>query len=227
MDKAPAPSLLPIFRSQQQAEILALILGDPDGEHTLADLVARTKTPYASVHREIERAENAGLTTSRLVGRTRLVRANTNSPYFGGLAEVLVRAFGVPWVLGSALAEVEGIDEAYVYGSWAARFNGEDGDRPVGDVDVLVLGKPDRDRLYAAVSSAEVRLGRQIQVTIRASDWLTTGSGTFFDTVASRPMVAVPLPSSGTARAGRRARSAEQSGRPSSRSKSPTSRRPR
>ena len=195
MDKSPAPSLLPIFRSQQQAELLALILGDPSVEHTLTDLSAQTGTPYASVHREIERAESAGLTISRLVGRTRLVRANEASPYFVGLADVLVKAFGAPWVLANALAHIAGIDHAYIYGSWAARASGEAGQRPVGDIDVLILGKPDRDTLYAAASNAEQRLGRSIQITIRASDWLTTGSGTFYDTVVARPMV--PLPISG------------------------------
>ena len=193
MDRAPTPSLLPIFRSQQQAELLALILGDPSIEHSLAQLTERTGIPYASVHREVERAEAAGLVTSRLVGRTRLIRADPASPYFSGLSDVLVKAFGVPWVLGEALAGVGRIDAAYVYGSWAARFSGEEGDRPVGDIDLLVLGGPDRDGVYAAASSAERRLGRPVQVTIRSADWLTNGNGTFHDTVAGRPMVPVPL----------------------------------
>ncbi len=140
-----------------------------------------------------ERAEASGLITSRLVGRTRLIRADPASPYFSGLSDVLVKAFGVPWVLGQALADVGRIDTAYVYGSWAARFSGEEGDRPVGDIDLLVLGGPDRDQLYAAASSAERRLGRAVQVTIRSTDWLTEGSGTFHDTVAGRPLVPVPL----------------------------------
>ena len=193
MDRAPTPSLLPIFRSQQQAELLALILGDPSIEHSLAQLAERTGIPYASVHREVARAVAAGLVTSRLVGRTRLIRAEPASPYFSGLSDVLVKAFGVPWVLGQALAGVSGIDAAYVYGSWAARFSGEEGDRPVGDIDLLVLGGPDRDEVYAAASSAERRLGRVVQVTIRSTDWLTKGSGTFHDTVAGRPMVPVSL----------------------------------
>ena len=145
MDKAPTPSLLPIFRSQQQAELLALILGDPATEHSLTQLTERTGTPYASVHREVQRAEAAGLVTSRLVGRTRLIRADPVSPYFSGLSDVLVKAFGVPWVLAQELTGVGGIDNAYVFGSWAARFSGEEGDRPVGDIDLLVLGSPDRD----------------------------------------------------------------------------------
>lgn len=189
----PTPSLLPIFRSQQQAELLALILGDPSIEHSLAELTERTGIPYASVHREVERAVAAGLVTSRLVGRTRLIRAETGSPYFDGLSDVLVKAFGVPWVLGQALARVREVAAAYVYGSWAARFSGEEGGRPVGDIDLLVLGAPDRDEVYAAVSAAEHRLGRAVQVTIRAEDWLVEGAGTFHDTVAGRPMVPVPL----------------------------------
>lgn len=72
--------------------------------------------------------------TSRLVGRTRLIRPDSSSPYFNGLSDVLVKAFGVPWVLGKALAGVSDIDAAFIYGSWAARFSGEEGDRPVGDM---------------------------------------------------------------------------------------------
>ena len=104
---------------------------------------------------------------------------------------MLVKDFGVPWVLGQALTGVGGIEAAYVYGSWAARFSGDEGDRPVGDIDLLVLGGPDRDDVYAAPSSAERRLGRAVQVTIRSTDWLTEGNGTFHDTVAGRPMVPV------------------------------------
>lgn len=227
MEKSPAPSLLPIFRSQQQAELLALILGDPSTEYTLTDLAARTGTPYASVHREIERAESAGLTTSRLVGRTRLVRASEASPYFVGLADVLVKAFGAPWVLGSALADISGIDHVYIYGSWAARASGEAGQRPVGDIDVLVLGKPDRDVLYAAASKVEQRLGRSVQVTVRAGDWLTTGSGTFYDTVVARPMIPVPLAVTRTDQVDRSTAGRQRPAQRQEQSKVPTPRRRR
>ena len=193
MDRTPTPSLLPIFRSRQQAELLALVLGDPAIEHSLVELAERTGIPYASVHREVERARAAGLLTSRLVGRTRLVRADALSPYFDGLSDILVKAFGVPWVIGQALDTIVGIDAAYIYGSWAARFSGEEGDRPVGDVDLLVLGVPDRDAVYAAASETERRLGRPVQVTIRSTNWLTEGSGSFHDTVVGRPMVPVSL----------------------------------
>ena len=193
VDRQPTPALLPILRSQQQGEILALLLGDPDLELSLTEIAARTGTPHASVHREIERAEQAGLVVTRKVGNTRLARANTASPYYAGLAEVLTRAFGVPAVLAAALRPVNGIAAAYLYGSWAARHDGQTGQRPVGDIDVLILGAPDRDQLYAALGDAEKRLGRPVQATIRGADWLDRGSGGFHDTVTSRPLLRLTL----------------------------------
>jgi DNA-binding transcriptional ArsR family regulator len=193
VDRKPAPSLLPILRSQQQGEILALVLGDPALELSLTEIASRTETPHPSVYREIQRAEQAGLVTTRKVGNTRLVRANTASPYYSGLTEVLTRAFGVPAVLAEVLRPLRGITGAYIYGSWAARHKGQAGLRPVGDIDVLILGEPDRDELYAALGAAEERLGRPVQATIRAPAWLASGTGSFHDTVTSRPLFDLAL----------------------------------
>jgi DNA-binding transcriptional ArsR family regulator len=194
VDRKPAPSLLPVLRSQQQGEILALLLGDPELELSLTEIAERTHAPHPSVYREIQRAEQAGLVTTRKVGNTRLARANTESPYYAGLAQVLTRAFGVPAILAEVLGSLQGITEAYVYGSWAARHEGVTGPRPVADIDVLILGDPDRDQLYTALSDAETRLGRPVQATIREPGWLESGTGAFHDTLTSRPTLKLDVP---------------------------------
>jgi DNA-binding transcriptional ArsR family regulator len=191
--RGPTPSLLPILRSRQQGEILTAVLGDPEIEVTLATLAEQLQLPYPSVHREIERAEQAGLVVSRRLGNLRLVRANPDSPYYAGLTDVLLKAFGPPAVVGSELADVPGVEDAFIFGSWAARYHEQQGPRPVGDIDLLVLGDANRDALYEATARASAKLGREVQVTIRKAGWLTTGTGTFHDTVTSRPLVAVPI----------------------------------
>jgi len=103
--------------------------------------------------------------STRRVGRTRLVSANTDSPYFVALRQLLVAAFGVPGRLRAALVGLGGIEEVQIFGSCTARWYGESGARPVGDIDVLVQ--------------------------IRAPGWLTSGTGTFHDTVTARPMLKV------------------------------------
>ncbi|MEE9416534.1 MAG: patatin-like phospholipase family protein [Acidimicrobiales bacterium] len=92
-------------------------------------------------------AEQAGIVKSRRVGNTRLISADTRSPYFDGLSDILVKAFGPPVVIADALMTVSGIEEAYIYGSWAARYSGVAGERPVHDIELLVLGTADRDSL--------------------------------------------------------------------------------
>lgn len=187
------PPLLPILRSQQQGEILAAILGAPDDEFSVAGLGRLTGAAYPSVHREVERAERAGIVQSRRLGNVRLVRANTSSPYFEGLASILVRAFGPPAVLGRALSGIDGIESAFLFGSWAARFSGQDGERAVNDLDLLVLGDPERNDLFEATAQASQALGREVQVTIREPGWLADGDGPFHDTVTSRALVSIDL----------------------------------
>ena len=156
MEVRSAPSLLPILRSRQQGEVLTYLMCDPDRETSMSELAHRVGVPLSSVHREVERAEAAGIITSRRLGNTRFVRADTDSPYYDSLSDLLVRAFGPPHVLAEALEGVEGIEAAYVYGSWAARLHGVAGRRPVNDIDVLVLGEPEQSR---ALPSAQRRRG--------------------------------------------------------------------
>lgn len=182
---------MPLLRSRQQAEILVDLLDDVDREQSLTELGERLGIPPSSVHREVERAERAGILRSRRVGNVRLVSAHRTSPYFEPLRQLLVMAFGPPARLRVALQDVGGIAEAHLFGSWAARWHGEEGTRPVGDLDLLVIGTPDRDPLYAATYAAGQQLGREVQVQVREEGWIEHGSGSFHDTITNRPLVQV------------------------------------
>lgn len=191
MEKSPAPALLPILRSRQQAEILAWLLDEPERETSLTDLSRRLGVPAPSVYREIERAAQAGLVVSRRVGQTRLVRANRQSRFFAPLRQLLVMSFGVPGRLAHSLDSIPGVQSAYIFGSWAARYMDIQGPRPVGDIDLLVLGDPNRDTVYDRITEAEPELGYPVQATFRPGDWLETGTDSFHNTVVSRPIVQI------------------------------------
>lgn len=186
-----APPLLPIFRSRLQGELLALTLGDPDRQWTNEELAERTGEPYPTVVTEVRRLEQAGLLTATTVGRTKLLSANRDSPYLRPLAQLATMAFGPPTVLAEEFATVDGIEAIYIYGSWASRYEGQVGPAPQ-DIDVLVLGRPDRDDVFDAAQRAQLRLGREVNVTQRTRrQWETTTDG-FTEQVRSSPMVEVP-----------------------------------
>jgi len=189
MQKGEPPPLLPLLRSRLQADLLTLVLLNPGKEWTLSELASRIQSTVSSAQREVVRAERAGVITSRRVGNARLVTA-ARSPLTGPLTELLLRSFGPRQVLAEELAGVAGIEDAYIFGSWAARYAGQQG-RPPADIDVLVIGAPDRDSLDEAAQRASGRLDREVNVTIRSAQWWRAGDDGFHAEVNRRPLVPV------------------------------------
>jgi len=72
------------------------------------------------------------------------------------LREILRVATGPVVVLAEELADIEGIESAFVYGSFAARVQGEPGPAP-HDIDLVVVGQPDVDAVYEACTRVERR----------------------------------------------------------------------
>jgi predicted nucleotidyltransferase len=191
--RATAPPLLPIFRSQLQGELLALVSGDPARQWTIDELAERTGEPYQTVATEVRRLQEAELLEATTVGRTKLLSANEASPYLRPLSQLATMAFGPPIVIGEEFASVDGIETIYIYGSWAARYQGEPGPAP-NDIDVLVIGRPDRDEVYDAARRAQQRLGREVNVTQRTRKQWDAATDGFSEQVRSSPMVEVPYP---------------------------------
>ncbi len=187
MKEGPSP-LIPILRSRVQAETLSVLLLDPDREWSLTELARLVGASVSTVQREIQRAEEAGVVQSRRIGNTRLVRANPEGALTSPLTELLLRSVGPKQVLTEALRDVAGVEAAYLFGSWAARYVGNRGPAPQ-DIDVLVIGQPDRDSLDDAVAFAEQRLGRPVQVTMRRRSWWEEGDDSFRREVAKRPLI--------------------------------------
>ncbi|MGH3192041.1 MAG: hypothetical protein ACRDPY_26275 [Streptosporangiaceae bacterium] len=189
MQRGEPPPLLPLLRSRLQADLLTLVLLNPGKEWTLSELASRIHSTVSSAQREVARAERASVITSRRVGNARLVTA-ARSPLTGPLTELLLRSFGPRQVLAEELAGVAGIEDAYIFGSWAARYAGQQG-RPPADIDVLVIGAPDRDSLDEAAQRASGRLDREVNVTIRSAQWWRAGDDGFHAEISRRPLVPV------------------------------------
>lgn len=168
--RSAAPALLPIFRSQHQAALLAWLLMHPDEEHTLTDLARRLRIPLTTLQREADRLVEAGLLRDRSLGRARLLRANTDNRAYPALTQLLELTFGPQTVIAEEFGQLGG-ERVLIYGSWAERFNGTTG-APPNDIDVLVVGDVQRADLYDAADRAQARLGMQVNPVMRtAGQW--------------------------------------------------------
>jgi DNA-binding transcriptional ArsR family regulator len=186
--RTKSPALVPLFRSDLQARLLAVLLLGAHEEMTAAELQERLGASRTGVHQELRRLLDAGVLERRSVGRTALYRPARDSPILGPLTELVQRTIGVESELRRRLAEIPGIEAAAIYGSWAA------GTRiaPTSDVDVLVIGQPDPDQLEHAVRAVERLSGREVNLTLYdRADWLERlerGSG-FAATVLDRTLI--------------------------------------
>ena len=107
------------------------------------------------------------------------------------LAELLLRSFGPRQVVTEELAQVEGIDQVVVFGSWAARYLGERGHAP-NDLDLLILGTPDQRQLSQACLSIGRRIGREVNTVDRdLSKWTSNSDDPLIREIKRRPHLIV------------------------------------
>jgi len=186
--RTEAPLLAPIFRSEGQARVLSVLLLGTD-ELSLTEMAARAGVPYPSAHREVAKLLAAGILAERQVGRTRMLRANADSPLVPPLREILLIATGPVVLLADEFERIEGIDSAFLYGSFAARMRGVTGPAP-NDIDVMVIGTPEPDLVYQACDRVETAVHRPVNATILTHAEAKAESG-FLQQVRNSPVIAV------------------------------------
>lgn len=179
--------LLPLLRSPLVGELMAWLFLHPEESYSVTELANRLRASQSTVSREVDRLAEAELIREERRGNLRLLRANVDSPLARPLGELLALTYGPAAVLGELLSAIEGVDEAFVYGSWAARYAGEEGPPP-RDIDLLIVGAADEDDLADAARAAEGRLGREVNVhRVSAQAW-RSGNDPFLTSVRTRPL---------------------------------------
>jgi DNA-binding transcriptional ArsR family regulator len=189
-EKPPVSTPLPLFRSDAQFRLLGELFTMPGLEVTVGTLAERVGVPRATVSREVARLAEAGLVSTRREGNRTVVRADDRSPVATDLRSLLSKLYGPVAAIRAELARVGGVEQAFIFGSWAARWRGEPGPPPE-DVDVLVVGDVDRDEVWTRMAQLSRRLGVEVNPVIRLpEEWATDPTG-FAATVKASPQVDV------------------------------------
>lgn len=186
--------LLPLLRSRVTGALLALLYLHPDRDYSLTEAGKAIGASPKVMSTESDRLVTAGLVRDARRGQTRLIRAVTGGPVSRPLTDLLAVTYGPLPILSDLLSGVAGVEQAYIYGSWAARYLGEPGPVP-HDVDVLVVGSADEDNLYEVARQAEDRLGREVNISgVSPQYWEAPDpADSFMRHVRERPLVRLEL----------------------------------
>ena len=145
-------------------DVLALLLGRPDEQFYLREILRTVGGGSGAVQRELRQLVEAGLVDREARGRQVYFSANQSAPIFSELQAIVEKTAGVTHVLRATLAPLHRsglIQVALLYGSVAS---GKQTAR--SDIDLLMVGDVTLAKVVPALRAAEARLGREVNASV-------------------------------------------------------------
>jgi DNA-binding transcriptional ArsR family regulator len=166
-----SPSLFPLARSREQLLVLAEVFCGINGDVgiTGVEIARRTGVSQPTVSRELGRLADAGWIHLRQLGTAKVVEPVTSLPIYIPVRQLISSTIGALPMLRDALEDDPRVVEAWIYGSWAARFHGEPGAFP-NDIDLAVLGNLSLPDVYRAIGDSQEQTGMTISIRVYPPD---------------------------------------------------------
>jgi predicted nucleotidyltransferase len=149
------------LRSKARQRLLAYFFTNPTARRHLRDLAERLETDVSNLSKELRRLEAEGLFRSEISGRQKYFQLNREYALFNEVRGIVTKTIGAVPLIARSLEGIDGIREAYLYGSFARRQQDVS-----SDIDVLLIGAPGEQVLAEAVRKLERQLGREINYTV-------------------------------------------------------------
>lgn len=153
--------LTKLFSSRTRVDLLTLFLSRADRRLYVREIERMLNRDVRAVQRELRNLEDIGLLTSEEAGNRKYYRVNEDWHLYTELKNMVFKTTGVRGALQEAIADFQGIELAFIYGSYAKGSEGKE-----SDIDVIIIGTPDMDKLNDSVSDLEEKLAREISYTV-------------------------------------------------------------
>jgi predicted nucleotidyltransferase len=150
-----------ITKSKLREELLALFFINPNKKYYLRELGKLLNFSLGNIRRELIKLESAGIFLSENKGNLVYYYLNQSYPLFKELKSIIFKTSGSPKMLQNILEKFNGISQTFIYDSFA---KGEE--KEGSDIDLLIIGEVDEDKLIEVISKLERKLQREINYTI-------------------------------------------------------------
>jgi DNA-binding MarR family transcriptional regulator len=190
--KPEKAALSPILRSDTQGMILAQLFMNPGDDFSISELARQANTSAPTAMREVERLLESQLVIQRTIGRARLIQVNTKHELHDAIRKIVAFSYGPAAVLPAALYGIEGLEQAFLYGNYAAYLKREQASESP-EIDLLLVGYVNRIEASNAAKRVEGYLDRSVNVKFVGSQEWETGSSDFVAHVRGRACLSLKL----------------------------------
>lgn len=145
-----------LFSSSTRADILSLILNNPDEKFYIREMAALLKKNPSGIKRELDRLEEMGLVISEKVANLKYFKANKQSPLFSELKSLIAKSLGLSGALKN-LFKGNSVKAAFIYGPYV-----DNDDSPSVDLIIIGLSTP---AILIGLQEIEKKFGKSFNCT--------------------------------------------------------------
>lgn len=154
-----------LLNTRLRRKLLTYSFTHSDENYYVRELSSLIDEDPGNLSRELRKLEMEGLYTSLAKGKVKFYSLNKNYPLFKQLKEIIFKTEGVEGSLKGIVLKYKGIVLAFIYGSYA-----KNKEKKTSDIDLVTVGKFNRDRFTSDIRNLETKLNREINFTAYTED---------------------------------------------------------
>ena len=147
------------LNSKLVQKLLDLFFSHEDERFYANEIVRRLGVDKRNLAKKLKEFETEGLFVTESIGNMKFYSLNKDFPLYEEYKKIVLRTVGLERKLGDALRKVKGIDEAYIYGSYASGRTDA-----TSDIDLLVVGNHDGIKLQERIARLQREYDREINL---------------------------------------------------------------
>lgn len=150
-----------IAKSNLRKKLMLYFFANPEVSLYVREIAEILDIDAGNLSKELSRLEKMGVFASQMRGNQKYYNINKSYPLYRELRSIVFKTIGIEGGLKSILDDLDGLSCAFIYGSFA-----EGKEHSTSDIDLLIVGKIDEDKLIKRIDAFEKELGREINYNI-------------------------------------------------------------
>jgi predicted transcriptional regulator with HTH domain len=181
------PSFMELTKSELRRKLLAYFFTNTESRLYLREMALIIKEDPGNLSKELSNLVKEGLFNVEECGSQKYFSLNKSYPLYKELESIVNKTVGFEGAIKKALSGINGILFAFIYGSFASERQNTS-----SDIDLVIIGDIDEQKLLLAVSELQKFLNREINYTLYSKkDWnkVKKDKGSFTANIYNEPKI--------------------------------------